>query len=307
MVMGLKCSFCERKAIINMREHRLMLCEKHLIDFLRKRVEKTIIKYKLMTKNDNILVAVSGGKDSLGVWDILNALGYHTEGLYINLGIDKYSRISKEKVERFAASRGLTVHEVDIPKAIGTSTPMAAKAWKRSICSVCGMIKRYWMNRYAKENGFTVVVTGHNLDDEIATLFGNNTTWQIDYLQRQSIVLPETHKKLVKKVKPLAFVTEKESAAYAIARGIDYVYEECPYAKGATSIEFKYILNLLENRFPGFKLRYYNGFLKNKKIFGDSHVKLNECQVCGFPTTLDTCNYCRLKKHISQTAKSLTI
>jgi hypothetical protein len=42
----------------------------------------------MFTRDDRILMAVSGGKDSLGLWDILTRLGYKADGLYIGLGID---------------------------------------------------------------------------------------------------------------------------------------------------------------------------------------------------------------------------
>ena len=42
----------------------------------------------MFTKEDRILVAVSGGKDSLALWDVLRRQGYQADGLYIDLGID---------------------------------------------------------------------------------------------------------------------------------------------------------------------------------------------------------------------------
>jgi tRNA(Ile)-lysidine synthase TilS/MesJ len=84
----MKCRKCGEPAAINMRQHRLALCEAHFLEWLPQRVQRTIEKYRMFTPDERILVAVSGGKDSLGLWDILLRLGYRADGLYINLGID---------------------------------------------------------------------------------------------------------------------------------------------------------------------------------------------------------------------------
>ena len=52
-----------------------------------------------------MLVAVSGGKDSLALWDVLIDEGYRTTGLYLDLGIFDYSVESRAKCEAFAATR----------------------------------------------------------------------------------------------------------------------------------------------------------------------------------------------------------
>ncbi len=62
-----------------------------------------------------MLVAVSGGKDSLALWDILLDLGYPADGLYLGLGIGEYSQSSGRFARDYAARRGVTLVEVDIP------------------------------------------------------------------------------------------------------------------------------------------------------------------------------------------------
>ncbi len=76
-----------------------------------------------------------------------------------------------------------------------------------------------------------MLVTGHNLDDEAAVLFGNTLRWDVEYLARQLPVLP-ARDGFPKKVKPLVRLTERETAAWCIVRGIDYLVDECPMAVG---------------------------------------------------------------------------
>ena len=151
------------------------------------------------------------------------------------------------------------------------------------------------MNRVALEHGFDVVATGHNMDDEAATLLGNLINWQMDALSRQSPVLESSHPRLVKRVKPLYLLSERDTASYALLRGIDYIFEECPHAEGALSITYKEALNDIEARSPGAKHRFLTGFLKRMAplLGAQEAVELRECAVCGYVTTGDVCSFCR--------------
>lgn len=301
----MKCKFCNKDAIIELRAYNLRLCNEHFISFIESRVEKTIKKYKLFREEDKILVGVSGGKDSLNTSYILNKLGYNVEGLYIDLGIEGYSERSKEKVLNFTNKFNLKIHIYEVKKDFGMGITEIAKTLKRKPCSVCGVIKRYILNKFAYENGFSVLATGHNLDDEVATLFSNVLSWQEGYLARQNILLPEKNEKLVKKVKPLALISERESAAYAILKGIDYIKEECPNAHGATSIFYKNIINQIERKAPSTKLRFYLEFIRRGRKFFENALKENEeqlkpCEICGYPTTRKICQYCTIKEQIKK-------
>jgi uncharacterized protein (TIGR00269 family) len=158
------------------------------------------------------------------------------------------------------------------------------------------------MNRAALEAGIPVVATGHNLDDEAATLFGSVMHWQTDALPRQSPALPSTHTKLVRRVKPLYRLSERETAAFAFMRRIDYIVEECPFAAGATSIAHKEILNRMEDASPGAKHNFLFGFLeKARPAFERAEtVVLNECARCGQVTTGTLCAFCKLADQVKR-------
>ena len=101
----MKCKKCGDKAVINMRQHNMGLCKDDFLQWLPEQTQKFIEKYKMFSPDEKILVAVSGGKDSLALWDILKILGYQADGLYIALGIDEginYSAESQRLTEKFA-------------------------------------------------------------------------------------------------------------------------------------------------------------------------------------------------------------
>jgi uncharacterized protein (TIGR00269 family) len=126
--------------------------------------------------------------------------------------------------------------------------------------------------------------------------------WQTDALPRQSPALPSTHPKLVRRVKPLYRLSERETAAYAFLRRIDYIVEECPFARGATSIAHKEILNRMEEASPGAKHNFLFGFLeKARPAFerAESAV-LAECARCGQVTTGTVCAFCKLADQVKR-------
>jgi len=301
----MKCKKCGAKASVNMRQHKLALCKEHYLEWVPEQAERFIKKYDMFTHGDRILVAVSGGKDSLSLWDILVRLGYQVDGLYLGLGIDGgfgYSAESHRLAEQFATQHGLTLHVVDVEKEYGQPVPVLSEMSHRGQgkpCAVCGLAKRHEMNRVARDLGYDVLATGHNLDDEAAVLFGNTLHWSGDYLVRQGPVLPETPG-LARKVKPLCRFYEREMTAYALLRGIEYIYEECPFAEGSTSIYYKEVLNRLENDRPGSKLTFYLRFLEARAegLFaeqGGRAQELHACPNCGQPTTAPgLCSFCRM-------------
>lgn len=301
----MKCTQCGATAVLNMPQHRLKLCAEHLVAWATKMTQKAIDRYGLFTRDERILVAVSGGKDSLALWDMLHQLDYTTEGLYINLGIDHeaYSDVSQCAVQQFAEERGLLLHVVNMRDVYGHSVVEAARGRRGGrICSVCGLVKRYIMNRMANEGEFDAIATGHNLDDEVAVLLMNTLHWEQRYLSRQAPLLPSIHPRLARKVKPLVLLYERETAAYALVRQIDYVTQECPYAEGASSIFAKRILNQLERRSPGTKYQFYLGFLRLREAGYIAAAEqpvgpMQACTQCGQPTTADgLCAFCRLWK-----------
>lgn len=307
----MRCKVCRGPAAVDVRRHNASFCAPHFLQHVQGQVTKTIKDFKMLAPADRVLIAVSGGKDSLALWDILLDLGYDVTGFYLDLGIGGYSNRSKEAAVAYAENRGAKLIVRSLQEEHGFTVPELSKLTGRVPCSGCGLNKRYEFNRAALEEGFEVLVTGHNLDDEVATLFGNVLHWNVDLLARQGPVLQErvfdqdgTPKTvLVRKVKPLVRIAERESAAYAVLKGIDYIIEECPMVEGNTQHRYKEALTLLEESSPGTKHQMYFGFLKKAahRFAGeDDGAQVVACWLCGSPTLQPddgeaTCSFCRTK------------
>jgi uncharacterized protein (TIGR00269 family) len=310
----MRCRVCREHAVVDIRRHNAAFCREHFVDHVRGQVARTIKEFRMFGPEDRLLIAVSGGKDSLALWDILLDLGYDATGFYLDLGIGGYSIRSKEAAVSFADRTGAKLILRSLATEHGYTVPELARLTGRVPCSGCGLNKRYEFNRAAIEEGFEVLVTGHNLDDEVATLFGNVLHWNTDMLARQMPVLHErilgsggsAHVALVKKVKPLVRLAERETAAYAVLKGIDYVVEECPMVEGNTQHRYKEAATLLEENSPGTKQQFYFGFLKRaQSSFSSPDVhdgaEIVACTQCGAPTVRwddsgdAVCSFCKTK------------
>jgi len=303
-----KCRVCRDRAVIQMRRHNANFCKAHFVEHVHRQVERAIHDHRMFEQGERMVLGVSGGKDSLALWDVLTNLGYRVDGVYLHLGIGEYSSDSLVFSRKFASERGLELRIVDLPIEYGFSVPEAAEAGSRATCSSCGLSKRYILNKVADDAGYDVLVMGHNLDDEAATLFGNVSRWDLDYLARQAPVLPASGGGLARKVKPLIRLGERETAAYCIVQGIDYEVEECPMAAGNTINRYKEWLNRLEEESPGTKANFLFGFWeKAADVFAAAAPPdLASCSECGQPTTGSVCAFCRLRSqtlvHIARKA-----
>ena len=299
---------CRETAVIEVARHRAAYCSEHFIDHVRSQVRDAISRHSMISYHDKILVAVSGGKDSLALWDVLLDMGYRADGLYLGLGIGEYSDRSHQIVQSFAAARDATLHAVDLAEEYGYAIPQATTVRDRSSCGVCGLSKRYVFNRVALEHGYDVMATGHNLDDEAAQLLGNVLRWQTPFMARQSMALPATDAGMARKVKPLYRLGEREMAAYCVLKGLDYVVEECPMVGGNTVLRYKDALNELERHSPGTKAQFLFAFLDRVRAqhFAGADAEadtLAGCSECGQPTTSRgndpvICAFCRTRSRV---------
>jgi len=296
----MKCKKCDNQAVMAMKQHEMALCadcyDKWFLEYTR----RTINRFHMLTERDRVLVCVSGGKDSIAVWDVLVRLGYHVLPMHVTLGIPEYSEASLSAVHELAEQTGQDPVIVEVKNKLDFTIPEVAQYSPRSPCSACGAIKRHFMNRVAREHDCTVVATGHNLDDEASRLFMNTLSWDTEQLAHQQPVSPAVQG-LVKKVRPFCFISERQTAAYAIMRDLPWTRQECPHSSTANSNEYRYLLAQLEDNHPGIKRQFYTHFLRERHRFeNEEQLELQQCNRCGMPTTCEICAFCRLVRQVQE-------
>ncbi len=299
----MKCKVCRQLACIGLPSHHAGFCKEHFFQYFTRQVEKGIRKHKLFTHAERILVALSGGKDSLSLMLELNQLEYDVTGLHIDLGIDESSKNARAKVEAFCQLHNLKLQVLEMASQ-GLPMPMVKQFVKRPICSICGKVKRYYFNKVALEGGFDALATGHNLDDEVARLFANTLRWDVAYLSDQGPYLA-AEEGFVRKVKPLWRLGEFETANYAFLRNIEIHNAPCPFSQGATFTSHKQLIAGLENKSPGQKFYFYDSFLRRGRPAFEvkeaaEGLDVSPCESCGSPTCAGLCSVCRFKKIVAQ-------
>jgi tRNA(Ile)-lysidine synthase TilS/MesJ len=289
---------------VRVPRHNAAFCNEHYVAHIQHQVQRTIHEFAMFTPEEPVLLAVSGGKDSMALWHILNALGYTVHAVYLESGFGAFSEESAAAVEAFGAQHELGRRVVSVKDQVGFSFEQARSHSGKSPCSLCGTLKRYVLNRLGREVS-AVLATGHNLDDEASFLMNNVLNWQMGYLERQSPVLP-AEAGMCRRTKPLVRVTDAETARYCELVGIEPTRAGCPYADGVTSHFYKDVLQEVEEHAEGIKAAFYLGFLRKLQpiLSGrregrepDPHV----CPECGYKTmNPERCFVCTLREKVAQ-------
>jgi uncharacterized protein (TIGR00269 family) len=296
----MKCRFCGKRAEIVLKMHRIALCKKCYPRFFENRVLKVIEKEKMFSKGDKVCVAISGGKDSMSLLHVLKKLGFEIAALHIDLGIEGYSTNCKEVVKSYCESLEIPLIMYNLKKDKGQSINEVVKRKRRSACSICGAMKRQVTNKLARDAGYDVLATGHNMDDGLIFVFLNLLKADIHALASYKPVLdPSTL--MVKKVKPLYRFTDFEIRCYAEIENISYYAGKCPFSRSASASFYREWWNILEKKKPGIKNSFYWSFINNiQPIFSEYESKTNfmgevkRCKMCGEPTNRDICSVCAI-------------
>ena len=294
----MKCTVCKAPAQIRLPSHNSKFCDPCFEKFFLNGVAKGLKTVGFPT-DQPLAVAVSGGKDSLAVWEALSHLGYKTLGLHINLGLGGFSDISARAVESFARPRGLDYRIEKLDHLFGHPLTEVARATRMPTCSVCGTLKRSYINSLTVGAGFATMATGHHLDDEAGRLMGNLIRHKEQYLEKFYPYLPSVHPAQAGRIKPLFRLDQHEIRAYCRIREIVPAQgESCPFSKGATSHYFQEAMEFLEGRMPGTKRDFLFTFLKSRKP--PQEHSFGTCQDCGQPTYGDKCGVCRLRERMAR-------
>jgi tRNA(Ile)-lysidine synthase TilS/MesJ len=315
---------------VRLPAHNSKFCREHFDRFFLRQVERTITAFRMLDPGAPVLVAVSGGKDSLTVADVLDRLGYQVVGLHIDLGIDSgdFSAASREASVRYFARLGRPLHIVSLREEFGRAVPEVVRRYSRP-CAVCGLTKRHLLNEFAWRHGFSAVATGHHLDDLSSALLANVLRWDMKYLRKMAPALPGGDG-MAAKIKPLAFLTADEITTYVRFRGIEPVKGSCPYSPEAKFKRYARLLDEIEGDSPGTKRAFYANFLRVADLFTaparpadapgtdvdvalaaaggagcpdgapvpggarSAELPLRHCRVCGSPTPSEVCAFCRI-------------
>jgi uncharacterized protein (TIGR00269 family) len=311
--MSKECSKCKKNPSIYLRQYSgEFLCKKCFIKSIEYKAKKTISKYSMIRHGDTVAVAVSGGKDSLVLLNVLkNTLASQDSQLVaitVDEGIRGYREESLSIVKNFCASIGIENRIMSFSELFGLSMDKAMEvrpSEKISSCSMCGTFRRRALDLLAESCGANVVATGHNLDDYVQTFLINLFAGDVERIGWTYPEPVEYGITELRKIKPLMEIYEREIVLYAIHTNIPFQSEECPYKDESIRSAFRNHLNNLEKIHPGIKYNAYSSILKiAKKIKTASSLNtLNvnhgvqqehkRCIICNRDSSNTVCSVCR--------------
>jgi uncharacterized protein (TIGR00269 family) len=289
------------------------LCARCFCRSIEDKVRATIAKYEMFEPADRIMVAVSGGKDSVTMLHILAKIekgfpkaslcavtvdegikGYRDEALKFAVGHCRKLGI-EHVVTSFKELHGYSLDEI---------VKMASEKEERdrglTPCAYCGVLRRRALNLAARKAGADKLATAHNLDDETQTILLNIFHGDALRIARVKPVLDERHQKFVQRVKPMCRIPEKEITLYAYLRQMEFQSMPCPYAATALRSDIRAMLNRMEEKHPGIKFALFRSMERTRPFLelAAKEVKLQNCEECGEPTVGKVCKPCEMLRKL---------
>ncbi len=307
----MECSRCGKKAVTYIRYSGQHLCCEHFKDFFKRKVFKEFKKQVNLGQGKDIGVAVSGGKDSIVALRMLNDIveerrdtrlfgitidegieGYRPKSL--DIAEDEYKKLNLDyEIRSYEDEFGLPLDKMLDFEDIGMP------------CSVCGVLRRWMMNKMAKDEDLDFLATGLNLDDTAQTVLMNFCRSDMKSMAR---LAPHDNVKkgLVPRLSPLRKVTEKETYLYALLSDMEVHEQECPYAETALRGLYRDIIGELEDNTPGAKYSILSSYEKikqpvRKKFEGEGELEM--CDKCGEPAMNDKCKACQILEKLKRGEK----
>ncbi len=269
------------------------------------RIFRTIKNYGLVENGDKICVALSGGKDSACALFLLkkyaekNKINCEIKALHLNLGIKGFEKMV-ELCEAQANLAGVKLYVFDA-KSYGIDVEELSVKKKRPVCSVCGVVKRYLLNKLARELACNKLATGHNMDDFLVFFFKNLLSKNYCWIAKFRPKTGSPHEKIICRIRPLFFVGNRETEILCERNGIPYSESACVYSKSSAIIRKREnwyrMLYSFERLQKDFRYLLAQSVAEMSRFFEKTcKEEFKECKLCGEPTSQEVCGFCKLTK-----------
>ena len=224
--------------------NKLKKTEKIFIDKIDKKVGKAINNYEMIKSGDRVLVAVSGGKDSLvlldSLWRRLKIIPVKYELFAIHIKLKGLSyQIDNELIEKFCSDKDidLQIYEEEVDVSLSSKTP----------CFICSHTRRKLLFELASKMNCNRLAFGHHMDDAVETLLMNMMYQSNISSIPAKVSMFDGEFDLIR---PLIKVRDKETKKYSEIFNYPKMKSLCAFEDKTKRKVTNSIMETMENNYP---------------------------------------------------------
>ena len=230
---------------------------------INSKIGKAIHDYKLINEGDRILIAVSGGKDSITLLHFLKNIQswapvkFDLSAIHIQTDLSCGGRVHKDFLSKMFENLdiGCTVKNIKVLDEKGKTS-----------CFWCAWNRRKTIFKFAEETKCNKIALGHHKDDIAETILMN-----LLYKGEISAMNPrqELFDGKLTIVRPLCYVEEDMIIKFAKENGFREQLFKCPYGKTSQRKYIKDFIRETEQKLPGvnIKTNIFNGPMRVKEEY----------------------------------------
>nr|WP_319400777.1 tRNA 2-thiocytidine biosynthesis TtcA family protein [uncultured Carboxylicivirga sp.] len=231
--------------------------KQYTVQKIRQTVGKAINQYHMIEADDQVMVAVSGGKDSLALLEILSSrrkalpIHYHIHAAHV-ITEDVPYQIDVDWLQQFCKKLDVQLHLIHTRANLET-------AGNKKPCFACSRNRRKELFQLTNKLGIRKLAFGHHLDDAVETLVMNMAQHaNISSIPAQLDMFDGK----IKVIRPLIFLTDSEMKHYSEIMGFQSLKRECPYEDHTIRYKARAIVDQMTELNPKARINLFNSMSK---------------------------------------------